>query len=635
MPLTPAPLRHVTITSPFWSALQTNSRETTIPAIIHAQKTTGHWTCLTWPPNHPTKPHPFWDSDIYKVTEAACYTLMTHPNPALLEEVESAVDMIRAAQHADGYINSYYTVRGLTSRWTNVRDLHELYCIGHLIEACVAYETLTRSGRLLVPVMKAVRHVASVFGTEDGKKRGYPGHQEIEIGLLRLFELTGDESLLQLAEYFLLERGKRDENGETYFDREAKARGGDPYDGMGPEMRPTYEVPRDYAYHQAHQPLVEQTEIKGHAVRAVYHLTAATDYARLTGDERVRAAVERLWRDTVDTKMYVTGGLGAMRQWEGFGPRYFLGDAEAGNGCYAETCATFGLINWCQRMLRVSLDGEVGDVMETALYNGFLGAVGLDGKSFYYENPLTTATGTPKERSTWFEVACCPPNVGKLLGSLGGLVFSTGEEGEVVVHLWIAGEFRVPGQEETVVEVKTEMPWDGKVEVAVRGEKGVRLALRIPGWAREGYTCAVAGELRDGYLHLPVVENATVELNFPMEPRKVYANPKTGKDEVAIMMGPLVYCVEDVDNEGVDVDYVALVDGPVVKGQSKAIATMRNVVPLRAKAKVLENRQWGGLYGSSPWRWSEGTVELVLVPYFLRMNRGGKGGMRVWNRRAD
>lgn len=632
MTFTPPSIRDVTITSPFWSQVQTCSRRNTIPAIIKAQKDTGHWYCLTWKEGHSVKPHPFWDSDIYKVLEAACYFLITQDDQDLRAEVEAAVDMIRAAQHPDGYLNSYYTVRGIQNRWTNIRDMHELYCLGHLIEACVAYENLTGSGRLLDPVMKAIRHVSSIFGPEEGKKHGYPGHQEIEIGLLRLYEFTNDPLLLNLAKYFITERGKRDANHETYYDHEAKTRGADPYDPMGSEMKSTYEFPRDYSYHQAHKPLVEQDEIKGHSVRAVYYLAAATDYVRLTDDEDVKNAINRLWRDTIDKKMYITGGLGAMRQWEGFGPRYFLGDAEEGHGCYAETCASFGLINWCARMLRMELNGEYADTMELALYNGFLGAVGLDGKSFYYDNPLATYTGHPKHRSTWFDVACCPPNVAKLLGSLGPLIYSFRED-VVAVHLWIASELTVPQTKGTVVSQKTNMPWSGEVELSVHGPSSVALALRIPSWATSNFTCSVEGQLRNGYLHLPPVENSTIKLQFPFEPRKVYANPKTGKDEIALMLGPLVYCIEDVDNEFVNVDYVALADGSASTGYPKRIGTVEGVVPIHSPGKVLENSEWSGLYSTTPWKWSKETRDLVLVPYFLRMNRGGNGGMHVWSRR--
>ncbi len=580
---------------------------------------------------------------------------MTQPDEAMMETVEEAVDMIIAAQHPDGYINSYYTVRGLDQRWTNVRDMHELYCLGHLIEACVAYETLTHNGRLLTPVMNAIRHVDGVFGVEPGKKRGYPGHQEIEIGLLRLYELTGrrDDLLLKLAKYFIHERGQRDEAGEIYFDHEARARGGDPYDHMDLEMRVCYQVPRDYGYHQADCPIEEATEAKGHAVRAMYFYTAATDLCRLTGDadadgnnnnnnnnnnqnqnQQIKAALDRLWRDVVDHKIYITGGLGAIRQWEGFGPAYLLHDTEEGGTCYAETCASFALIVWCRQMNLLGsglgcLNSEYADIMEGALYNGFLGAVGLDGASFYYENPLRTYTHRPKHRSTWFEVACCPPNTAKLLGQLGTLIYSF-QPGVVVIHLFIQSEVRVPDTDDVAVSMTTDMPWSGDVTVSVTGTTA--LAIRIPSWAEE-YTCSVGGDVKGGYLFIPSSKDASISLKFALAPRKVYANPKTDKDEVCVMMGPLVYCLEDVDNPGIDVDNVAFVDGPIRLGEKMRVGPLERVVPILATGKELDTGGWDSLYGSKPWKYKEEERQLVFIPYFLRANRGGNGGMRVWTKR--
>lgn len=634
----PSAIPNVTITSPFWTSMQSRSRRLTIPAIIHAQKSLGHWYCLTWKEGHAVKPHAFWDSDIYKVTEAACYFLLKHEDAALRADVEQAVDMIRAAQHADGYLNSYYTVRGITNRWTNVRDMHELYCLGHLVEACVAYESLTHSGRLLEPVMKALSHVDSIFGPEEhGKLHGYPGHPEIELGLLRLYDLTNDSLPLKLARYFILERGRKDATGEIFYDHEARARGGDPYDHMGSEMPNSYYAPRDYAYHQAHAPLVEQDEIKGHSVRAMYFVTAATEYVRLTGDAAVKTALDRLWRNTVDKKLYITGALGAMRQSEGFGPDYFLGDTEESHGCYAETCATFALIVWCSKLLRQELRGEYADVMEVALYNGFLGAVGLDGKSFYYQNPLRTFTGQKKERSTWFEVACCPPNVAKLLGQLESFIYSSSsQEGILVaVHLWIASEFAVPDSDGTVVSQTTNLPWAGDIELTIRGPKAITLALRIPDWA-SNYSCSLSGEVKDGYLYLPAVANTSITLTFPLHPRKVYANPRTGKDEICIMRGPLVYCVEDVDNPGVDIDHIALLADGTAPADAPAatIASVEDVVTIHAPGKEVVNANWSSLYSAEAWRYGE-AKQFTFVPYFLRMNRGGNGGMRVWVKRIQ
>ncbi|KIV81111.1 hypothetical protein PV11_08558 [Exophiala sideris] len=622
------PVQDVDISSPFWSWYQQRSREKVIPAIIHAQKSTGHWYCLTWKEGHEVKPHPFWDSDIYKVVEASCYFLMTQHDQAMMANVEEAVDMITAAQHPDGYINSYYTVRGLEKRWTNLRDMHELYCLGHLIEACVAYETLTGNGRLLAPVMKAVRHIDTVFGVEPGKKRGYPGHQEIEIGLLRLYKLTGDDLLLKLATYFIHERGQRDEAGEIYFDHEARARGGDPYDHMDLEMRVCYQYPRDYGYHQADCPIEEATEVKGHAVRAMYFYTAATDMFRLSGSQQLKDALDRLWRDMVDHKMYITGGLGAIRQWEGFGPAYFLHDTEVGGTCYAETCASFALIIWCQNLLGLELKSEYGDIMEIALYNGFLGALGLDGTSFYYENPLRTYTGHLKHRSTWFEVACCPPNTAKLLGQLGTLIYSS-QPGLVAIHLFIQSTVRIPGTD-VIVSIETNMPWSGEVTIRVQGTTA--LAIRVPSWAAK-YTCSVAGDMKSGYLFVPSSTDALVHLKFELTPRKIYAHPKTDKDEVCVMMGPLVYCLEDVDNPGIDVDNVAFLDGPIRFNEPTKIGPLDQVVPILATGRELEMDESSTLYGSRAWKYKEEERQLVYVPYFLRANRGGNGGMRIWTKK--
>ena len=545
----------------------------------------------------------------------------------MMANVEEAVSMIRAAQHEDGYINSYYTVRGINRRWENLRDRHELYCLGHLVEACVAYEMLTRSGRLLEPVMKAIRHVDSLFGDAPGKLRGYPGHQEIEIGLLRLHELTRDPLPLKLATYFLLERGRHDEKGLIYFDHEAMAREGDPYDDLGPDMKSWYQHARDYQYHQADCVISQATEVKGHAVRAMYYYTAATDLVRLTGDEDIWIALCRLWRDLVDTKLLITGGIGTIRQWEGFGPQYFLGDTEEDGTCYAETCASFALINWCQRMLRLSLIGEYGDVMEVSLYNAFLGAVGLDGVSFYYQNPLKTMTGCFKERSRWFEVACCPPNVAKLLGQMGSMIYSF-HEGLIVVHLFIASTFTVPNTN-VVISQTTSMPWSGEVNIQVQGT--TRVALRIPDWAG-GFTCSIEGRQKNNYLYIPAAKDHHIKLTLPISPRKVYANPKTNKDEVCIMRGPLVYCLEDVDNT-LNVDHLALTDAPLTEGEPISISSVECVVPVIARARELANSNWSSLYGQQPWRYKEEEVELQFIPYCFRANRGGNGGMRTWMRR--
>ncbi|SPO06043.1 uncharacterized protein DNG_08732 [Cephalotrichum gorgonifer] len=621
-----ASVASVEITSPFWSHIQTCSRTKTIPNIIDAQKSWKHWECLTWKEGHDVKIHQFWDSDIYKTIEAACYFLVKHPGGPMMAAVEEAVNMIRGAQYEDGYLNSYYTVKGIDKRWTNLRDDHELYCFGHLLEAVVAYETLTGNGRLLEVAMKVCKHLDSVFGTEPGKKQGYPGHQEIEIGLLRLFELTKNPLPLKLAKYFILQRGQRDDKDEVYFDKEAFARGADPYDMMGTEGKQWYHGDRDYGYQQADGPLVDATEVKGHSVRAMYYYTAATDLVRLCADSdsevaQLRPALDRLWRNMVDKKMYVTGGLGSVTQWEGFGPAYVLPDLES-EGCYAETCAAFALINWCSRMLRIDLRAEYADVMETALYNGFLGAVSQDGDAFYYQNVLRTRTGEPKERSKWFGVACCPPNVAKVLGNLGSLIyFHDSERGLVAIHQYIGSELKVPGTD-VVITQKTSMPWDGRVTISVSGS--VDLALRIPAWA-EGWTSSVEGKVENGYLYVTNPGEAEVHLDLPIKATKLYAHPNTGKDEICIRRGPLVYCMEDVDNDGVDIDFTQLIDGPVRDGTNITISGLDQVVPVIAQGRQLTAEKSDGLYRAQAWTYEKGARDITAIPYFLRANRGGNG----------
>lgn len=632
MPFQDFPLTSVDVTSSFWTRIQDCSRLKTIPAIVEAQKTWQHWACLTWKEGHDVKPHQFWDSDVYKVLEAACYFLIKHPDDGMRAVVEDAVQMIRSAQHDDGYINSYYTVRGIKDRWTNLRDNHELYCLGHLLEATVAYETLTRNGRLLEVANKVCKHLDSIFGLDSGKMRGYPGHQEIEIGLLRLYELTHDPLSLELASYFINERGHRDDKDEIYFDKEAFARGADPYEHIGSEHKAWFRDVRDYAYQQADEPLVDAIEVKGHSVRAMYFYTAATDLARLSSDDdnarKLKAALDRLWRDMVDKKMYVTGSLGSVRQWEGFGPAYILPDLEQ-EGCYGETCATFALINWCARMLHLDLDAEYADVMEIALYNGFLGAVNQDGDAFYYENVLRTRNGEFKERSKWFGVACCPPNVAKLLGNLGSLIYSfETSDRRVAIHQYIDSELKLP--DGGIIKQKTDMPWAGQVLLSVQGS--VNLALRLPSWAKD-WSCSVEGEVRRGYLYVSA-ENTEIQLTFPVAVRKMYAHPNTNKDDICLMRGPLVYCLEDVDNEGTNIDQIGLVDDQVNDGKVMQLSGLK-VVTVNAQGKQLDQVEGRGLYSSKAWAYEETPRDLVAIPFFLRANRGGNGAMRVWAPRLD
>ena len=373
----PAPVRSVKWISPFCQHYDHLFRSTTLPAIIDILKDTGRFYCLTWTPESaPSAVHPFWDSDCYKSFEACCYFLMHEENARIREALNEYVEMVKNAQWEDGYLSSYYTVHGPKDRFTNLRDSHELYSIGHLSEFAVAYLDLTGSKDLI----DVCRRFVELMHKTLIPKGGYDGHQELELALMRLYEATSDSLFLDTAGYLVRERGRSDEKGEIFFDHEAFARGVDPYKDF--REKANFRVPRDYGYMQARLPLVQNKEIEGHCVRAVYWLVGALHYALATpsDSEDILQAVHRLLDDMVDTKMYITGGLGAVARSEGFGPAYYLPDSREAGACYSETCASFGMVVLCERLLRANLWSRYGDLMENNFVNCVLGAVSMDGQ---------------------------------------------------------------------------------------------------------------------------------------------------------------------------------------------------------------------------------------------------------------
>lgn len=415
--------------------------------------------------------------------------------------------MIRSAQQPDGYLNIHYTVVEPGKRFTNLRDFHELYNAGHLIEAALAHNDLYKNYDLLDPLIKYVDLLCHTFGPGKGQTHGYPGHPEIELALLRLHQRTKDPKHLDLARYFITERGNTTGvDGRHYYVVEAEKRG-DP-----PHARMSYWGGNDNAlwYYQAHKPIVEQETIEGHSVRAMYLLTAASDLvgmSKATGrsnscDTRLQDAIYRLWDNMVERKMYVTGGIGAIKQWEGFGLDYFLPQSTDEGGCYAETCAAIGVMMLAERILQYDLDGRFGDIMELCLYNAMLTSMSHDGTKFTYVNQLASSDADASKREEWFTCACCPPNVLRLFGQIGGYMYSdkhTGKEStQVNVHLYVPSVHEVkvggqgqgpgPGQEKkAVLTQKSNWPWDGRVDIEVQGATAtaqVSIALRIPAWAK-------------------------------------------------------------------------------------------------------------------------------------------------------
>lgn len=414
---TPIPFINVSIEDIFWEPRQRANREHTIPIEYQQCRDTGRIDAfrLSWKPGMKPVPHIFWDSDIAKWIEAASYSLANHPDPQLDALLDEVISLITFAQQPDGYLNTHFTVVEPEKRWTNLRDQHELYCAGHMIEAGVAHYQGTGKHTLLDVVCRYADHIASIFGTQPGQKRGYPGHEEIELALVKLYHVTGEKRYLDLSQYFIDERGKQ----PYYYDLEAVARGDDPKAYWA----------KTYAYMQAHIPVRRQNEVVGHAVRAMYLYSAMADLANETGDNSLLEACRTLWQDVCLRKMYITGGIGPSRLNEGFTNPYDLPNETA----YAETCAAVGLVFWNQRMLQFDCDSRYADIMERALYNGVISGVSLSGELFFYENPLASLGNYHRE--PWFDCACCPPNIARRLASLGHYIYSQKDD-EAVAPLY-------------------------------------------------------------------------------------------------------------------------------------------------------------------------------------------------------
>ena len=562
----------------------------------------------------------FWDSDFGKIIETAAYAIQRRRDPELEARIDAVIDAYARLQAEDGYLDSWFQRMRPGERWTNLRDCHELYNMGHLIEGAVAYFDATGKRRLLDVMARCMDHVIATLGREPGQKRGYCGHPEVELALVRLSRATGEPRYLALAAYFVDERGR----SPNYFDVEATARGetdGDYWFGT-------------HEYSQSHRPVREQDKVVGHAVRAMYLYSGVADVATETGDESLVAPLERLWADLTGKNLYVTGGLGPSQANEGFTFDYDLPNESA----YAETCAAVALVFWANRMLGRGPDNRFGDVMERALYNGALSGLSLDGTKFFYENPL--ASRGDHNRWTWHRCPCCPPNIARLVASVGSYAYGEAE-GEVAVHLYGAGtaDLDIGGGRRLRLAQATDYPWNGAVRLTVGLDAAAdcALSLRIPGWAGPT-TLAVNGEPVDlaavterGYavLRRTWSDGDTVQVDIGMEAKRLYANPKVRQDagRVALQRGPLVYCVEAVDN-GTGLDALSLPATAEIR-ETFVPDLLGGVVKLSAAAET-DDAEWGpDLYRETPPE--RRPTALTAVPYYAWDNRD-PGEMLVWLR---
>ncbi|NQU44690.1 glycoside hydrolase family 127 protein [bacterium] len=625
----PLPLSQVRITGGLLAERQRVNREVTLSIEYRQLEKTsrlGAWR-FDWKPGQPNQPHFFWDSDIAKWIEAASYSLVHDPDPALQRQVENAIALLEKAPRPDGYVNSHYTVVEPENRWTNLRDKHELYGIGHLMEAAVAWHEATGRDDLLRIMAECADHVRSVFGRGKGKKRGYPGHEEIELALVKMYRSTGSADYLDLARYFVDERGRK----PYYFDQEARKRGEDPA---------KYRF-GDYSYCQAHKPVREQDQVTGHAVRGMYLYSAMADLALETKDRELALACRRIWKDLTDHHLYVTGGIGQTCRNEGYTTPYDLPNETA----YAETCAAIGLAFWAHRMLRLDLDGKYADVMERALYNGVLSGVSQDGRRFFYANPLAAWPDLPPtesyihlQRQDWFGCSCCPPNIARLLASLPLYMYSASDR-VVAIHLYASSEMEVEMKGVTVrLSQKTDYPWKGDVRLRIDPDqvKHWGLVLRIPGWCRR-VEAKINGErtklvIRKGYATIrrkwSPGDEITLSLDMPVE--RIEAHPKVRQDagRIALQRGPVVYCLEEVDN-GSDLNDIRLPRDAQLRVQWDQ-GLFGGTPVIWGKGERRDSRKWDGqLYSSKPSRIRPCRIQ--AIPYYLWANRG-LGEMLVWIR---
>lgn len=635
MKRTPVRWKDVTIDDAFWAPRIRTNREVTLPIEYRQCKETGRIDAfrLDYKPGQPNPPHIFWDSDVAKWVEACGYSLATHPDPQLQTLLDEVTALIVGAQQPDGYLNCHFTVVEPEKRWSNLRDWHELYCAGHLMEAAVACSEGTGDRRLLNALCRYADLIGQVFGRGEGQKRGYCGHEEIELALFKLYRATGEERYFRLAQYFIEERGQQ----PHYFDLEAQARGEEPGKFWA----------KTYAYNQSHLPVREQTEVVGHAVRAMYLYSGMADLAAETGDKTLLAACKRLWRDLIAHKLYITGGVGASGHGEKFSAPYDLPNETA----YAETCAAIGLVFWAHRMLLVEPDREYADVMERALYNGVLSGVSLDGAKFFYTNPLAVVPTAPDEtrgsvkcvRQDWFGCACCPPNIARLLASLGQYVYATSPR-ELYVHLYVQGTAKVEVAGTPVqVTQETQYPWDGKVRLVLSPQvpSAFALALRLPGWCVRpslkvnGRRVDLDESTRRGYARIKRTWSPgdRVDLDLPMPVQRIEADPRVRHNcgRVALQRGPIVYCLEEVDN-GPALNDLALPRRAKLEPRFEP-DLLGGVVVLKGKGLRRDPAVWkDSLYRPGPSR--KRAVPVVAVPYSTWCNRK-PGEMLVWVREAE
>jgi len=610
------PLDAVDLADDFWEPRRRINREVTLPSQYRHLEDTGRLDNFRRASGKIGGAYQgiyFNDSDVYKWLEAAAWTLAEGSDSELERMVDAAITEIEDAQRPDGYLNTYFTFERAAQRWTDF-DLHEMYCAGHLFQAAVAHFRATGSERLLDVATRFADHICDSFGPEEGKRHAVDGLEEVEMALVELFRATGERRYLVGAQYCVDARG----HGML----------GRPYGQHEP------------SYSQDHAPLRDQSEVVGHAVRALYLYSGAADVYAEMGERALLQALWRLWENMTTRRMYVSGGLGSRYEGEAFGRDFELPNERA----YTETCAAIASVMWNWRMLGLKGEARYADLIEHTLYNAVLPGLSLDGQHYFYQNPLAD-DGTHR-RQPWFGCACCPPNVARLLASLPGCLYSTSEDA-VWVHLYAEGAATVELDKNRTIRLsqRTRYPWDGSVEIQIEGE--FALMLRIPAWCEDGAAVEVNGgpvgaQLSPGsYASLRRTwrPGDTIDMDLPMPVRRVECHPYVAEnaERIALTRGPLLYFVEQIDNPGVDLrDLVLDGEEPTVRFESDLLGGM-TVLQVEARPAAPDNGWEDRLYRTV--RPHEGDAQthstrVTAVPYYAWANRE-PGAMRVWLRNGS
>jgi len=650
-------LMEVNINNGFWKERKELNKNTSLYAVLKTFEDSGRVRALTADNTENERPHIFWESDLAKLMEGAFFSMQQEKDEKLEKICDSIIDKIIANQEQDGYLNYYFTKHEPDNKFTNLRDRHELYCAGHLLESAIEHHKATGNSKFFDVMERYVDHIISKFGREEGKMRGYPGHQEIELALVKAYEHTNKQKFLDLATYFIDERGTHSKTEDHYFISERKILkekekdfdpstlpswlrdvlnfGSDPH-GTNSSSHGDLQgkVYRDLQYWQAHERPVDQKTAEGHSVRALYMFTAMADLARLNNDNEMLNACKTLWRNIVDKRMYVHCGVGSAYIGERFTDNYDLPNDMA----YAETCATIALIYFANRMSKMELNSEYGDIIENSLYNLLLASTSLDGKGFFYDNylecnPVYLHAQQRRHgiRDEYHLCSCCPPNITRLIASMDMYIYNSYED-SIVVDQYISSEVNFRNQGIKLNQT-SDFPHKGysKIEIIDSQNKDSTIYFRIPSWDKN-ILISLNGsktnyEVVNGYAKISKIwqKGDVIELTFDFSPRFVRSNPNVRYNvrKACLFRGPILYCLEEKDN-GQYLNKLVLNTNNNIEEKDEKINS-EDIISLTVKGFKFEDID--NLYIHDKLNMNE--TSLKFIPYYCWSNRG-ENEMLVW-----